>query len=309
MQLSVVVIMHEMRREAMRTLRALSPGYQHGMPADQFEVVVVENGSRDPLDADEVRGFGKNFKYHYLENPPPSPGFAINFGVGQARAEVVCVMIDGACILSPGVLSTGLRAFRVFPNAVVLTRYFYLGPEIQNRSTQHGYNKVWEDELLASIDFPNDGYRLFEIASPLPAFMGHPPGWFNRIVETCCLFFHKTTFEQIGGCDLRFDIAGGGLLNHDLYFEMAKLEGTTLVQLLGEGTFHQVHGGTTTNTTVADKDAKVAQYKRQYKEIRGVDFRLPRIPKPLHFLGSMRSRSAARMQHTLAAEWERRKSA
>ena len=111
-----------------------------------------------------------------------------------------------------------------------------------------------------------------------PPALGTPNGWFHRIGESCCLFFRKAAFQQVGGCDVRFDIPGGGLLNYDLCRALTLVPGTPLVQLLGEGTFHQVHGGTTTNTSVADKDAKVLEYKEQYKAIRGEEFKVPPLP-------------------------------
>ncbi|MEZ5285163.1 MAG: hypothetical protein R2712_10215 [Vicinamibacterales bacterium] len=46
--LSVVVVVFDMAREAPRTLFTLSPAYQ-GLPADTYEVIVVDNGSSPPL--------------------------------------------------------------------------------------------------------------------------------------------------------------------------------------------------------------------------------------------------------------------
>ena len=46
--LSVVVVAHDMARELPRTLRSLSRRYQLGLPADDYEVIVVDNGSADP---------------------------------------------------------------------------------------------------------------------------------------------------------------------------------------------------------------------------------------------------------------------
>ena len=43
------------------------------------------------------------------------------------------------------------------------------------------------------------------------------------------------------------------------------------MQLVGEGSFHQVHGGTTTNVEPEVREGRVAQYKAQYREIRGGD--------------------------------------
>ena len=46
--LSVVVVAYDMARELPRTLRSLAPDYQQGIAADDYEVVVVDNGSPTP---------------------------------------------------------------------------------------------------------------------------------------------------------------------------------------------------------------------------------------------------------------------
>ena len=50
--LSVVVIGYRMARELPRTLRSLSPAMQRGIKADQYEIILIDNGSpeRMPLD-------------------------------------------------------------------------------------------------------------------------------------------------------------------------------------------------------------------------------------------------------------------
>ena len=49
--------------------------------------------------------------------------------------------------------------------------------------------------------------------------------------------------------------------------------GVTLVTILGEGSFHQVHGGTTTNETQPVE--LIRSYEEQYEKLRGRRFRLP----------------------------------
>ena len=44
--LTVVVVFYNMRREAARTLQSLSRAYQQGIDDVGYEVIVVENGSR-----------------------------------------------------------------------------------------------------------------------------------------------------------------------------------------------------------------------------------------------------------------------
>ena len=270
MKLSVVVISYNMQREIPRTLQSLHAGYQHGCQGLDYEVHVIDNNSTEKLDPALVRGFGDNFHYHFLPDAPASPAFAINYGARVAAGDILCIMIDGAHILTPGTFELAMRVFNAFPNPVVMTRYFYLGPASQNESIFDGYSKAEEDRLLASIDWPSDGYRLYEIGVP---FQGKHPRitWFNKMFESNCLFLKREHFYAIGGADERFDIAGGGFLNFDLYVEAVSADGAVPVQLVGEGSFHQLHGGTTTNVQPAERDAKVAKYQEQYRRIRGKD--------------------------------------
>ena len=283
-KLSVVVVAYNMRREIPRSLQSLSPDYQQRLDADDYEVLVIDNGSSSPVGPRLVQSFGPNFGYLFLENAPPSPARAINVGVDRARGEVVCIMIDGAHLLTPGVLRLARSAFLAFHNPLVMTRYFFLGPGIQNETVQWGYNQEHEDRLLESIQWPVDGYRLFEIGCPLHG--GEPKvTWLNRMSESNALFVRKKTFEDIGGADERFDSPGGGFLNLDIWSEVAKLDDTELVHLIGEGSFHQVHGGITTNTSVEDRKQRVAGYHSQYRAIRGVDFSVS--DKPINFIGHL----------------------
>ena len=284
MKLSVIVIAYDMHREIPRTLQSLTRGYQLDCAGLDYEVLVIDNGSPQKMDAAQIEELSPDFHYHYLENPPPSPAHAMNYGAEQARGEILCFMIDGAHMLTPGVFSHALASFRAFGNAIVLTRYFFLGPGDQNDTIAQGYSKQEEDRLLASIDWPEQGYRLFEIGTPL---QGDVPKitWFNKMAESNCLFMLKSTYLEIGGADERFDLPGGGFLNLDLYKRAADYPPTEPVLLVGEGSFHQLHGGTTTNVSPQERDRRVATYKAQYQDLYGCE--LLASEKPVHFLGHL----------------------
>ncbi len=86
LDLSVVVVFYNMRREAQRTLHSLSRSYQEGIEGLDYEVIVVENGS-DPdqrVDEELVRSFGPQFRFIDMgPDAPPSPVFALNRGSGR----------------------------------------------------------------------------------------------------------------------------------------------------------------------------------------------------------------------------------
>ena len=69
-----------------------------------------------------------------------------------------------------------------------------------------------------------------------------------------------------------------------------------LVQLLGEASFHQVHGGTSTNVTREQQKAQLQAYLAQYQAIRGRAFEVSQ--KPLKFYGHMPTPHARRLMLT-----------
>lgn len=274
MKLSVIVVVYNMTREAPRTLASLATSYQRGVDADEYEVIVVENGSTRRLDPAVVDRLGKNFHYHYLENASPSPAGAINFGMRQARGEVLGVMVDGARICTPGVLHHALCATRMYRRAVVGTLGFYLGNGAQRYAILHGYDHAAEDALLAHIGWPSDGYRLFEVGA-----LDESSHWFLPMAESNALFMHRDLWAELNGFDERFDYPGGGLVNLDTFVRAAELPESKLVVLLGEGTFHQLHGGIATNTPLDAIGPTFEIWSSQYRALRGKDFMEPKRPR------------------------------
>src|SRR5437867_3979840 len=139
----------------------------------------------------------------------------------------------------------------------------------------HGYTKQVEDELLASIGWPEDGYRLFTIAALAAS---SELGWFVPVAESNCFFVRAETFDRIGGFDERFDLPGGGLANLDVYSRLCDLENAEPVVLLGEGTFHQLHGGVMTNVSQERNRAQWIELERQYRSIRNKPYERPTKP-------------------------------
>ena len=109
------MVVHDMAREAPRTLRSLSPSYQQGIDADDYEVIVVDNGSSPPFDAKVLDDLGGNFRLIRIDPAPPSPAHAINRGLVEARGQVIGVMIDGARMVTPGFVHFGRRGVYLYP--------------------------------------------------------------------------------------------------------------------------------------------------------------------------------------------------
>jgi glycosyltransferase involved in cell wall biosynthesis len=239
-----VVVAYDMAREVPRTLRSLDPGYQRGSAADDYEVILVDNGSPEPLDAAVADSFGGRVRSVRIDDAPPGPARAANLGIEMAESDFVGVLIDGARLASPGLLAAALLGRRLAARPIVATLGWHLGPTRHIDAGDTGYDQAAEDDLLARSGWERDGYQLFSI-STLAASSAR--GWFAPMGESNGLFMPKSMWQELGGFDEGFALPGGGLSNHDLYRRACELDGAQLVVLLGEGTFHQIHGGAATS--------------------------------------------------------------
>lgn len=282
--ISIVVVVYNIPREAARTLYSLSPAYQRNVAPDDYEVIVVDNGSTPPVDEQIVRGFGDNFHVIRPDPASSSPASAVNRGLGAARGDIIGVMIDGARIVTPGLVHFARHAAELDPNAVVVTLGWYLGADYQGFAIDAGYDKGREDALLAQIDWPEDGYRLFEIATPDEC---SGEGWLHPLGEANALFLRRRQWNKLGGMDEHFDLPGGGFVNPDTYRRAMELPDAQLVLLLGEGTFHQVHGGVSTNATREQLRQQLLKWDAQYEALRGHPFDLLAPAKPTIYVGTM----------------------
>jgi hypothetical protein len=278
--LSIVVNFFNNRREALATLYSLTRGYQQHAQDLPYEVIAVDNGSSKPLSEAEVRAFGPEFSYRYVQTKSVSPAEAINAACRDAAGEQLLVIIDGAHILSPGVLRLSNAAFHLFRSSFVATVSFHLGPKVQNLSVLEGYNQQVEDELLRRAGWKENGYRLFTVTGDYSDGNG---GWFGCLWESGCFGIRKDDYFAMGGFDERFLSRGGGLVNLDFFQRALLRQDLEYVMLLGEGTFHQVHGGVASNAPPTQHP--LAEFHAEYARIRGKQFQ--RVPRRPFFMGML----------------------
>lgn len=276
MKLSIVVIFYNMQREAMRTLYSLSAAYQQCVAAEDYEVIAIDNGSLRPLDPDMVANFGPNFRYHFNETTSVSPVAAVNLGAKLAHGDALAMIVDGARMVSPGLVHWSLVALRLNPSAFVCSLSWHLGPDIQPRSILQGYDQAREDALLNEADWCNDGYQLFEISTIAPS---SEVGFLGGFPTECSWFcMDRIAFHDLGGFNSAFQSPGGGLCNQEFRNRVLSHADMVPTILLGEGVFHQVHGGTATNAPPDQRPHKL--FKEEYQRIFGVervDFQPPNV--------------------------------
>ena len=267
--LSVVVVAYDMGRELPRTIRSLAPEHQLGVDAGDYEVIVVDNGSPVPVDEGVVpAGSSIDVRIERLDPAPASPAAAANRGIGLARGRAIGLIVDGARIASPGLLAGALLGLEVADRPVVATLGWHLG-EGRHGDPSSGHDRDTEDALLAEAGWPADGYRLFEVST-----LAHSSsrGWFGPIGESSALFMPRSLWGELGGLDPAFALPGGGLVNHDLYRRAVEADGTQPVMLLGEGTFHQTHGGAATSGRFGWEEMQA-----DHRRLRGVRYEPPEV--------------------------------
>lgn len=251
-KLSIIVIFFDMQREAQRTLFSLSKKYQRDIDF-KYEIIALDNGSKSPLDKKKVESIDQAIRYKYVASNSVSPCKAINNAVKDAKGEYVMCCIDGARILSPNILSKTMQAINSVTSPFIYTLAFHLGPKPQKESIKEGYTKKVEDILLDSIDWKKNGYELFNISTIAPS---SKKGYFSEISETNCFTVKKPDYFRLGGYNEAFVSAGGGLSNMELFQRFTTSDTMTPIVLLGEATFHQVHGGAITNQ-IDDREKKL----------------------------------------------------
>ena len=259
-KLSIVVACYEMAAQIKNTLQSLLPPYQRNISTDEYEIILVDNGSAKMLD-EGTRKISPNLDYIYLSpnESSPSPAPAMNRGVARARSPLLCLMIDGARLLTPGVLSWGMRLLALAPRAMVEVRGWHLGPKWQPESVMEGYDSEQERKLLESVRWLENGYRLWEIAASTPQVSR---GYADPAPESNCIFLSRDLFFETGGFDERSRTPGGGLVNLD-FFSRAVAVADPVITLLGEGTFHQMHGGAATGLAKPSLEEKFKQWRTE----------------------------------------------
>ncbi|MCY1537062.1 hypothetical protein D9M68_725440 [compost metagenome] len=249
------------------------------MREQDYEVIVVENHSDRLLGASRATQYAKNVRYFHRQETLRTPVHAINFGAAQVRGKYVAVMIDGARMLTPGVVRLTLSAFQADPEAAVSAPGYHIGHKLQQVAVNEGYDEKVESGLLQSIVWPQDGYRLFDIAVLSGSCQG---GFFQSNYESNFIAMPVTKWKALGGVDPRYNDFGGGNANLDLYKRLLEYPGTPFYMLFGEGSFHQFHGGVTTGTRKAERDKIYKALDDQDKALRGEN-RTPPSVRPILF--------------------------
>lgn len=118
LRISVIIPCFNRTRELEKTLTAFST---QTLPADQFEVIVVDDGSTDGL-AETVRRISVPYPLKIIWQPNRGPGSARNRGAREARSNLF-IFLDADMIPALDLIDQYLQAHTRYPDAILIGRH------------------------------------------------------------------------------------------------------------------------------------------------------------------------------------------
>jgi glycosyltransferase involved in cell wall biosynthesis len=137
MHVSVVVPTYNRWASLRRLLEGLA---KQTFPHDQFEVVVVDDGSADAT-LERLRDVRVPYVLRGVYQPNQGPGAARNLGVAQARSDLI-IFLDDDVLPDPDLIAQHVRLHRAEPDCVVI------GPMVAPGSWARPPWIRWEEEIL-----------------------------------------------------------------------------------------------------------------------------------------------------------------
>lgn len=264
--LTFIIAYYNIPRQIVRTLTSCSPKYQKAADRN-IEVIIADNGSTEPLPDDIQEQFPFVSKVIRTDGKP-SPVFALNAAIKEAKYNTIGLIIDGAHIISPGVFRSAREICQMFQRPVINIPQYSLGNISQNLNpilTDPFDREAWR---LNHLGWPKKGYSLFHYA----VFSSeNTTRSILDSIESNCLISKRDVFESHGAFDERFDEAGAGFANLEMFSRLVNHPDNKYVVFPGEGTFHQDHGGTTTRQSPEERDRLVEIFREKYTEITGLE--------------------------------------
>jgi glycosyltransferase involved in cell wall biosynthesis len=273
-KLSLLLVVYNMQREAPRTIASALPPYQKGIEGSDYEVLILENGSTEPLSPDYCGSLPGNVRVIRAPKEGLSPGEVLNWAVELSSADVLMFCIDGARILSERLIADSLSLVERYPGAFVYTLSWHLGPDVQMRSMMQGYNQAVEDALLDKAAWYSQPDSLFEVSVLAGSSQA---GLLGPIAESNAFTMHRDLYKAVGGYDPRFRLPGGSTSNLELFTRYVTRPDALNICLLSAATFHQFHGGAATGQPGAG-----GSMFQEYEQIMGCSYKPP-LYDPLFF--------------------------
>ena len=246
--LDIVVCAYNMRIELLNTIHSMLPPYQEGVSIDQYNIVIIDNGSTDGTSASDFESISPNIRFlNYIERSR-SPAPAINWVIeNHTSAEYLSICIDGARIFSPNLLRKTFEVIELIPNSFIYTLGYHIGEKTHMILSEEGYSISEAREFLSSLDWRRNANLLRQSSVLAGSSRG---GYFSDVTESNAFCLRRSDVLRIGAYNEGFISPGGGLCNLEIFARLVRDAETVNVCLLEEGTYHQFHGGAATGKKV-----------------------------------------------------------
>ena len=212
---SVVIATYNRKSTLLLTLHSV---IAQSIPADLFEVLIVDDGSSDGT-GDMVSEFQKqnlnrSIKYFHQQNAGPSK--ARNRGIQESYGEII-FFTDDDCVVPENWIETLLEGYRKYPEAVGVGGWSKpANSELANRYFQKYFTFLEEGILQNTMSIRETKGNIF--ARGLSDYAGN----------TANMSYRREIFEKAGWFDENLTFAGG--VDWDLKIQVQK-QGYYLVYL------------------------------------------------------------------------------
>lgn len=265
--MDIIICTFNMKVEILNTILSSLPPYQKNVVDNLDSITIVDNGSTDGIKPENITELADNIQFVRYPSPTRSPAPALNWAVRNfATSDHIMLCIDGARMFSDHLISRTMEVFKYVPNAFVYTLSFHIGRKAHQELARDGYTLEDFRQFLDDLDWQNDPGSLRENSV---LALSSRKGYDSAIAESNAFCLRRTDFERLGGFDERFLTPGGGLCNLEIFQRCTSDSSMVNVCLLGEGTYHQYHGGAATGLKIDQKT-----YQVEYKSIFGVPFQV-----------------------------------
>ncbi len=246
---SIVIPSYQSKKQLSNTLEALNR--QIGISGDDFEVVVIDDGSTDGT-GEVIKGIPKNygFQYIYLERTPGSSrSKARNAGIMAAQGEII-VFLDADIIVKEDYISKVDDYFKVNRDILLIGFRVMLTEEVTHEELS-GTNAL-KGEKFKINKFGKLELRhfLFEGSSYNSRCNMYP--WIH--VFSCNMAVSKELLDRSGFFDENFK--GWGMEDVELGYRLYKCGAKIVISNKIEA-FHQPHTPTGSSMSKEERDKEI----------------------------------------------------
>lgn len=187
MFVSVVVPTYKRQEKLSQTLESLR---DQTYPKNSFEVLIVEDGSREAQEVVERIFSLSKLNYHYFWQENAGPAKARNLGVDKAKGEIIA-FTDDDCVVPENWLEKIVEGFKKHPEVAGVGGYLEANEEMLKKNIFARYER-----FVSRRDYVQTDRELI-------SGFTNPAGGTNNVA------YKKKVLEEAQGFDESFPVAAG----------------------------------------------------------------------------------------------------